>query len=37
MNRIETEISIDAKPQKVWQVLTDFEQYPNWKPVHSIH
>ena len=32
MNRIETEISIDAKPQKVWQVLTDFEQYPNWNP-----
>lgn len=29
---IVTNIIIKALPSKVWQVLTDFEQYPNWNP-----
>lgn len=32
MKKIETEITIAAKPEKVWAVLTDFENYPNWNP-----
>lgn len=32
MKQIETEIVIDATPQKVWQVLTDFENHANWNP-----
>lgn len=27
---IKTEIHINASPQKVWAILTDFENYPNW-------
>jgi hypothetical protein len=27
-----TEITINAAPAKVWQVLTDFEAYPAWNP-----
>ncbi len=29
---ISTSIIINASPNKVWQVLTDFTQYPNWNP-----
>jgi len=29
---INTEITINAKPEKVWAILTDFENYPNWNP-----
>lgn len=25
-----TEILIEAQPQKVWEILTDFENYPEW-------
>ena len=32
MKHLQTEIIIDAAPQKVWEVLTNFEQYPNWNP-----
>jgi hypothetical protein len=32
MKHIETEIIINAKPEKVWAVLTDFEKYPTWNP-----
>jgi hypothetical protein len=32
MKKIETEIVIHSTPQKVWAVLTDFENYPNWNP-----
>ena len=31
MKEIKTEI-IDTKPEKVWEVLTDFENYPTWNP-----
>lgn len=29
---IKTEITINANPIKVWKLLTDFENYPNWNP-----
>lgn len=29
---IKTKIVINALPEKVWAVLTDFENYPNWNP-----
>lgn len=29
---IKTEIVINATPEKVWSVLTNFENYPNWNP-----
>lgn len=30
--KITTEISIKAKPEKVWKILTDFENHSNWNP-----
>jgi hypothetical protein len=32
MQHIETEILINAQPEKVWAVLTDFERHPTWNP-----
>lgn len=32
MKEIKTEIIIDASPDKVWKVLTDFKAYPSWNP-----
>ncbi len=29
---IRTAITIKASPSKVWNILTDFENYPNWNP-----
>lgn len=29
---IKTEILIQASPEKVWKILTDFSQYPQWNP-----
>ena len=29
---IKTEILILAKPEKVWEILTAVEHYPNWNP-----
>jgi hypothetical protein len=29
---LKTQIVINATPQKVWQVLTNFSAYPNWNP-----
>ena len=37
MKKIKTEIVIDKDVSTVWNVLTDFESYPNWNPfVRSI-
>jgi len=36
MDEIVTEIEIDASPEAVWSVLTDFETYPDWNPVLEI-
>jgi hypothetical protein len=37
MHDIHTEIVIDDPPEVVWQILTDFESYPEWNPfVRSI-
>lgn len=36
MDEIVTEIEIDAPPEAVWDVLTDFETYPEWNPVLKI-
>lgn len=37
MKKIETEIIIEATTETIWQVLTDFENYPKWNPfVRSI-
>lgn len=33
MNKeIKTEIIINASREKIWEVLTDFEAYPQWNP-----
>jgi hypothetical protein len=29
---IKTQIIIKAKPDKIWSVLTDFDNYPKWNP-----
>ena len=31
-NQLKTQIVINATPQKVWQELTNFSEYPNWNP-----
>ena len=30
--QLQSEIAIVATPQRVWEVLTDFETYPEWNP-----
>ena len=32
MHVIDTEIVIDAPPERVWEVLTRFESFPDWNP-----
>lgn len=32
MKKIETEITIKATPEKIWEVLTDFKNYGQWNP-----
>ena len=32
MKTLKTDIIINAKPEKIWSVLTDFESYPDWNP-----
>jgi hypothetical protein len=31
--RVHTEIGIDASPETVWAVISDFERYPEWNPL----
>ena len=35
MRELERRIDIDATPESVWQVLTDFEAYGEWNPFIS--
>jgi hypothetical protein len=30
--RLHSDIAIDATPQRVWDILTDFAAYPEWNP-----
>ncbi len=32
MKELRTEINIQASPEGVWAVLTDFDSYPDWNP-----
>lgn len=32
MKHIQTEIEIEAKPERIWKILTDFAFYPEWNP-----
>lgn len=32
MKEVRTEIEINAGPEKVWKILTDFEKYYQWNP-----
>jgi len=32
MKEVRSEIRIDASPEEVWRVLTDFAAYPTWNP-----
>jgi len=32
MKELRTEIEIQTTPDKVWQVLTNLDQYPEWNP-----
>ncbi|MDB5261149.1 MAG: Polyketide cyclase/dehydrase [Adhaeribacter sp.] len=32
MKKLESNILIDASPETIWRVLTDFENYPAWNP-----
>lgn len=29
---LNTEIQINASPERIWQILTDFASYPQWNP-----
>lgn len=31
-HQLQTEIEIDAAPERVWSILTDFAAYPEWNP-----
>ena len=30
--QLDSSIDIDARPERVWEVLTDFGAYPEWNP-----
>lgn len=32
MKNLETQIDINAKPETVWRILTNLEQYSSWNP-----
>ena len=32
MRNIKTDVVINASPDKVWSILTDFDTYPEWNP-----
>jgi len=32
MRELRSHIDVDASPERVWRVLTDFDAYPEWNP-----
>ncbi len=32
MNELVTEIEINAPPERIWRILTDFSAFPEWNP-----
>lgn len=37
MSELRTEIEINATPERVWQLLTDTEKFPEWNPfIHRL-
>lgn len=32
MKQISSEVEINASPERVWQILTDFSELPDWNP-----
>lgn len=32
MRELKTEIKIAATPEKIWEILMDFDRYPEWNP-----
>ncbi|MBI5960261.1 MAG: SRPBCC domain-containing protein [Chloroflexi bacterium] len=37
MKELRTEIEIQASPEKVWQILMDFDMWPEWNPfIHTV-
>lgn len=37
VKELRTEIEINAAPERVWQILTDTEKFPQWNPfIHSL-
>jgi hypothetical protein len=32
MHKIQSDIDIDASPERVWSILIDFAAYPSWNP-----
>jgi hypothetical protein len=32
MKELRTEIEVEARPERVWEILTDFPAYPEWNP-----
>jgi hypothetical protein len=32
MKELRTQIEIEATPERVWEILTDFAAYPEWNP-----
>lgn len=37
-HQLQTEIEIEAAPDRVWKILTDFAAYPEWNPfIRFVH
>lgn len=36
MVKLETELDIAVPPSQVWQILTDFETFPEWNPLFEV-
>jgi hypothetical protein len=32
MRELRTQIEVEATPERVWEILTDFDAYPEWNP-----